>query len=133
MSILLKELKETLKAVEEAKALEPMLRQKIDELEDAKKDLMVYHIFCGILHSCLASMYCAYAYTFAILHICIQAFAKLTSASLDFVTLWYLLKILYVQYNTTVYGRCRHLQWALCIWLSGVLINFKRRNGPGLE
>lgn len=37
----MKDLEEAQKAVEEAKTLEPVLRQKIDELENEKKDLMV--------------------------------------------------------------------------------------------
>ena len=37
----MKDLEEAQKVVEEAKALEPVLRQKIDELENEKKDLMV--------------------------------------------------------------------------------------------
>ena len=38
---LMKELEEAQKAVEQGNELEPVLRQKIDELEDEKKDLMV--------------------------------------------------------------------------------------------
>ena len=37
----MKELDEAQKAAEEGYALEPVLRQRIDELEDEKKDLMV--------------------------------------------------------------------------------------------
>lgn len=37
----MKDLEESQKAIEEAKALEPVLKQKIDELEVEKKELMV--------------------------------------------------------------------------------------------
>ena len=46
----MKDLEEAQKAVEEGNALEPVLRQKIEELEDAKKDLMVYYAYCLLLY-----------------------------------------------------------------------------------
>ena len=41
----MKELEEAQKAVAEGNELEPVLRQRIDELEEEKKELTV-HIFC---------------------------------------------------------------------------------------
>ena len=41
-----KDLLDAQAAVEEGKALEPILRQKIDELEDEKKELKVLPAFC---------------------------------------------------------------------------------------
>ena len=43
---LMKDLEEAHKAVAEGNALEPVLRQKIADLEDEKEDLMVQQVFC---------------------------------------------------------------------------------------
>ena len=45
MFSLMKELEEAQNAVAEGNSLEPVLRQRIDELEEEKKELMV-HVFC---------------------------------------------------------------------------------------
>ena len=41
MFSLMKDLEDAQKAVQQGNALEPVLRQKIEELEEEKKDLMV--------------------------------------------------------------------------------------------
>lgn len=45
----MKDLEEAQKAIEMGTSLETVLRQKIDELEDEGKELMVYHAFVALL------------------------------------------------------------------------------------